>query len=170
VAAFELQFPAECIRELAARFSYEDDAGCRKVGATAARRGHYTRSEFLTVCSWKTARSGPRVAANSEEAVTEATGRAFGTSSEQARMAALISLEGVGVPTGSALLLFAFPDAYPILDVRALESLGVKARTQYPVSFWVEYLDACRGLANRHGISMRTFDKALWQHSKERSS
>ena len=45
------------------------------------------------------------------------------------------------MPTASTLLYFAFPDDYPILDVRALESLGVKPRSQYPVSFWLEYLD-----------------------------
>jgi hypothetical protein len=40
----------------------------------------------------------------------------------------------------------------------------------YPVSFWLEYLSACRELARRHGISIRTLDKALWQHSKERAA
>jgi hypothetical protein len=62
-----------------------------------------------------------------------------------------------------------FPDRYPILDVRALESLGVKPRSQYPLNFWLEYLDACRELAQLAGVSLRTLDKALWQHSKERS-
>jgi hypothetical protein len=57
---------------------------------------------------------------------------------------ALLELAGVGVPTASVLLYFAFPDLYPILDVRALESLGVKSRSQYPVSFWLEYLLACQ--------------------------
>jgi hypothetical protein len=38
------------------------------------------------------------------------------------------------------------------------------------VSFWLEYLLACRTLAGRHGVSIRTLDKALWQHSKERGS
>jgi hypothetical protein len=51
--------------------------------------------------------------------------------------------------------------------VRALESFGVKPRTQYPVSFWLAYLGACRELAQRHGVDIRTLDKALWQHSKE---
>ena len=44
---------------------------------------------------------------------------------------ALVKLNGVGVPTGSALLHFAFPKDYPILDVRALESLGSRGRTTY---------------------------------------
>jgi hypothetical protein len=84
-------------------------------------------------------------------------------------MEALLALDGVGVPTASALLHFAFPDEYPILDERALESLGVEARTQYPVSFWLGYLDACRALAREHAVHIRTLDKALWQHSKERA-
>ena len=121
------------------------------------------------MCAWKTVRSRPRVAANTEAAIVDATGRSLAAGDEATRIAALLELEGVGVPTASTLLYFAFPDDYPILDVRALESLGVKPRSTYPVSFWLEYLDACRELARRAGVSLRTLDKALWQHSKELS-
>jgi hypothetical protein len=121
------------------------------------------------VCAWKTVRSRPKVAANTEAAVADATGRALAAGDEATRIAALLELDGVGVPTASTLLYFAFPDDYPILDVRALESLGVKPRSTYPVSFWLEYLGACRELARRAGVSIRTLDKALWQYSKELS-
>ena len=84
-------------------------------------------------------------------------------------MTELLQLEGVGVPTASTLLHFVFPADYPILDVRALDSLGGRARSVYPVSFWLDYLAACRELADRHGVDLRTLDKALWQYSKERS-
>ena len=139
------------------------------VGAAARERGFYTRAEFLEVCAWKTVRSRSKVAANAEAAIVDATGRALAAGDEATRIAALLELEGVGVPTASTLLYFAFPDDYPILDVRALESLGVKPRSTYPVSFWLEYLDAARQLARRAGVSLRTLDKALWQHSKELS-
>ena len=139
------------------------------LGAAARARGHYTRAEFIEVCGWKTVRSRPRVAANSARAVVAATRRALRTDEEAARISALLELEGVGVPTASTLLYFVFPDDYPILDVRALESLGVKSRSVYPVSFWLAYLSACRGLAARAGVGIRTLDKALWQHSKERA-
>jgi hypothetical protein len=121
------------------------------------------------VCGWKTARSRPRVAANSERAIAEATGRALSANGEAARIAPLLELEGVGVPTASTLLYFVSPDDYPILDVRALESLGVKPRSVYPVGLWLEYLNVCRTLARRAGVSLRTLDKALWQHSNERT-
>lgn len=121
------------------------------------------------MCAWKTVRSRPKVAANSEAAIVDATGRAFAAGDEATRIAALLELEGVGVPTASTLLYFAFPDDYPILDVRALESLGVKSRSTYPVNFWLEYLDACRELSRRTGVTLRTLDKALWQYSKDLS-
>ena len=84
-------------------------------------------------------------------------------------MQALLKLRGVGVPIASTLLHFAFPEDYPILDVRALEALGSPPRSVYPVSLWLSYLEACRELASRHRVSIRTLDKALWQWSKERS-
>jgi hypothetical protein len=164
---FELQFPARDIEPLARRFPDVDDSRFLAAGAGARARGHYTREEFIDVCGWKTVRSRSKVASNSEAAVIEATGRALATRDEATRIQALLELEGVGVPTGSVLLYFAFPDDYPILDVRALQSLGVTPRTQYPVSFWLAYLAACRDLAHRYTVHIRTLDKALWQHSKE---
>jgi len=165
---FELQFDPALITGLAARFGYTEDDRCLAAGRAARRRGFYTRDEFLLVCAWKTPRSRPKVAVNDEEAVRRATARALAAIDERDRLEALTALTGVGVPTASTLLFFAFPDDYPILDVRALESLGQKGRSTYPASFWLEYLAACRRLALEHDVSVRTLDKALWQHSKER--
>jgi hypothetical protein len=166
---FELQFPPEQIEALASRFPETDDARYRAAGAAALSRGYYRRDEFIAVCRWKTPRSGPKVAANTAKTVARLTGRAFTTSDEARRMEALLELAGVGVPTASTLLFFAFPGDYPILDVRALESLGTNPRSQYPISFWLDYLAVCRELASRHRVGVRTLDKALWQHSKERA-
>jgi hypothetical protein len=165
---FALQFDLDEIPELAARFSYpKPDDGCLAAGAGARARGHYTRDEFLLVCAWKTERSRSKVASNSDTAIELATGRALRVKDEGKRMEALISLDGVGVPTASALLFFAFPTDYPILDVRALESLGQKARTAYPVEYWLDYLLTCRRIAGEAGVPIRTLDKALWEASKE---
>jgi hypothetical protein len=170
VAEFVLQFPPEEIEPLAARFGDTDDFACAEAGAAARVRGHYRRDEFLTVCDWKTSRSRPRVERNDAVAVEAATRIGLGSGGERERMQALIELNGVGVPTASTLLHFAFPEDYPILDVRALESLGyVTTRSVYPIDFWLAYLEACRELAKRHEVSIRTLDKALWQHSREAS-
>jgi hypothetical protein len=169
VVTFELQFPAGEIEALARRFPGSDDRALLATGAAVRARGYYTRTEFIEVCAWKTVRSRPKVAGNPERAVIDATTRALASIDEATRIGALLELEGVGVPTASTLLYCAFPDEYPILDVRALESLGVRPRSTYPVSFWLAYLEACRSLAQASRVSVRTLDKALWQHSKELS-
>lgn len=164
---FTLQFPGKEIRALAARFGDLDESPLLAIGTAARERGHYTRPELIEVSAWKTPRSRPRIASNTEAQVVAATRMALAAVDEAARMHVLLTLNGVGIPTASTLLYAAHPADYPILDVRALESLGVKPRSQYPVSFWLEYLAACRELARRHRVSIRTLDKALWQHSKE---
>jgi endonuclease III len=78
--------------------------------------------ELVLVCQWKTPRRGLLVAKNSEAIVESVTGAAFATQDEAERMQALCRLRGVQKPTASVLLHFAFPDRYPIIDYRALES------------------------------------------------
>jgi hypothetical protein len=167
VTRFALQFDPAEIAALAARFPLTDDRPAAAAGAAAREQGHYTRDQFLLVCAWKTPRSRPRVAANEEATVRFATRAALTATDERARMEALLALDGVGVPTASTLLHFAAPDRYPILDVRALASLGEAPRSTYTVAYWLEYLEACRGLALRHRVDLRTLDKALWQHDRE---
>jgi hypothetical protein len=164
---FQLQFEPKRIEEFASRYSYrKDDRQARAVGARAAARGHYTRPEVLTVYRWKSDRSSGLYTA-SDQQTESTTARVFATADEYERMEELTSLPGVGVPVGSALLFAAFPDDYPILDVRALESLGVRPRSVYPIDFWLDYLEYCRQLADSSGVSIRTLDKALWQYSRE---
>jgi hypothetical protein len=169
-ATFELQFRSDLIESLASRFPPVDEHRLLAVGAGARRRGHYTRAEFIEICAWKTVRSRPKVATNTAARVRNATARAFAAEDELTRITTLLELDGVGMPTASTLLYVAFPDDYPILDVRALESLGVTSRTHYSAGFWLDYLHACRELADRHGVTLRTLDKALWQYSKENGS
>ena len=77
---------------------------------------------------------------------------------------------GVEWATGSVLLHLAYPERYPILDVRALHALGVRAPTSYTFRFWEAYIAACRRLAEEAGVDGRTLDQALWQWSKEQDA
>lgn len=165
---FALQFPIKQVPEFAARYAYEDDREVLAIGRVARDRGHYTLEEFLKVCRWKTQRSGPLVALNTADSVEASTRVALSeTSGERERAEALLSLRGVGWRTASVLLHLAYPERYPILDVRALHALGVRARSQYSFRFWQSYVTACVGLAEQAGVDGRTFDQALWQWSKE---
>ena len=77
-------------------------------------------------------------------------------------------LEGVEWPTASTILHFCDARPYPILDYRALWSLGFAKPPRYTMEFWLGYLAFTRELAARVGLPIRTVDKALWQYSKER--
>jgi hypothetical protein len=163
----EPQFRASEIEALANRFGYLDDA--RLLAAGAAARG-WLSLHARGVQRGLLVEDDPQQAEGREQHrgwCHPASGRGLATSDEASRVSALLELTGVGVPTASVLLYFAFPIDYPVRDVRALESLGVKPRSQYSVSFWLQYRRACRELARHSGVSVRTLDKALWQHSEE---
>lgn len=168
--AFELQFPAERIGPLAdtyatSRYGAQDDAAL-EAGAAARARGCYTRAEFLVVCDWKAPRTRGLVALNDERTVRTTSALALGGDGERERMVMLCTLRGVRTATASALLHAADPDRWPLIDWRALESLGTTARAEYSVDLWLAYRRACRALAVRHGVDGRTLDRALWMYSK----
>ena len=164
-----MQFDAGEIADLAGRYTYATDHQARLAGRQAQQRGYYTKSEFMVVCRWKSPRSSGLAKANSAAAIRGSTAIAMRAGSEAARMCALTALGGVGVPVASTLLHFAFPRRYPILDWRAIESLGSRPRSPYPVAFWLRYLDTCRRIARENQVHIRTLDKALWQRSRETS-
>jgi hypothetical protein len=125
-----------------------------------------TKNEFVTVCSWKTPRSKPLCESNDGELIKEISSIALTTPSEKLKIKIWTLLVGVRWPTASVFLHFAFPDRYPILDFRALWSLGVQVPNQYTFDFWWEYTLHCRSIAKEYGVSMRVLDQALWQYSK----
>lgn len=139
-----------------------------EIGPRMKSTGYLTQPDFQVLCYWKTPRSKPKVASNSAEFIQEVTQTALATPSEQLRIEVLTLLRGVSWPTASVILHFGHRERYPILDVRALWSLGVTyPASAYDFEFWWAYVQACRHLADECGVDMRTLDRALWQYSKE---
>lgn len=168
-AEFRLRFPLSEVLYWASRYAYADDAEVEAIGDRARERGWFTRDEFLEVARWKTPRSRKRCEENDASVVKDITQRALSTPDERQRIEALTQLHGVEFPTASVLLHLAHRDPYPIIDYRALWSLGVESPpATYSFTFWWAYTQACRSLATDAGVRMRTFDRALWQFSKER--
>lgn len=130
-------------------------------------RGYLTKPEFLEVCKWKTPRTAPRCATNDAGYIKDVTRLALTTPNERLRIEALTLLTGVSWPTASVFLHWFHPAGYPILDFRALWSLGIEQPPAYDFQFWQQYTDACRSLAKQRGVEMRELDRALWQYSKQ---
>jgi hypothetical protein len=132
------------------------------------RKGYLTKEGFLAVCAWKTPRSKPHCESNDSGLIKEISALALTTKSERLKIQAWTLLAGVKWPTASVFLHFAFPERYPVLDYRALWSLQEKVPSQYTFSFWEDYTECCRSLAEKAHVTMRALDKALWTFSKLR--
>jgi len=130
------------------------------------KQGFQTKKDFLALCRWKTNRTQSRCAKNSPEFIKSVSHISLSTTDEQMRIEIWTLLNGVNWPTASALLHWLHPEEYPILDFRALWSLGYETPPKYHFEFWHEYVHYCRTLAKRCEISVRTLDRALWKYSE----
>jgi len=167
---FRLRFPETDVAQWAARFGDggSGDVFLGNIRCLVLARGHLTRPEFLNICAWKSVRTKPSCRRNSAHRVETLTRAAFATSDEAHKISLLRLLDGVEWPTASTILHFCDARPYPILDYRALWSLGLAKPPTYTTKFWLAYLAFTRDLAVRLALPIRTVDKALWQYSKER--
>lgn len=159
-----------------------------RIAPTAKARGYPTKLEFLDICYWKSPRSKPLCTKNPDEFIRAVAATALSTPSERLRIEVLTLLSGVGWPMASAILHWIHPDPYPILDVRALWSVGwsriddkpsfaydfddwppgvEKSLFVFDFEHWWEYTIYCRQLRSQCGVTMRDLDRALWQYAKE---
>ena len=166
---FELQFPTTQIKELATRYQYDDDAEALDAGRRI-KCGECSRSNLEIIFRWKTRGRGiGRLEGNSEDEIADALRLAVQAKTERAAISVLCGLFGVEIPVASAILTAIDPERYTIIDVRALQSLGVDDDPK-TVDYYLEYLKHCRELAGQNSVSLRDLDRALWQWSKEQPS
>jgi hypothetical protein len=170
MTSFKLRFALADIPRWSAGYSY-DDGDARflsEVRPAVQGRGYLTAAEFRELCYWKTPRSQSRCRRNTADEIRVLTQAAFATEDEALKMDLLRLLHGVDWPTASTLLHFCDQRPYPILDYRALWSLGYARPPRYSMPFWLGYVGYVRELARLSGHSIRTVDRALWQYSKSR--
>jgi hypothetical protein len=166
---FTLRFPPSDIPRWTDRYDDSAEAAVGAIACAARARGFLDHAEFVQLGEWKSPRIRPRVAANDPTFVKAVTRTAFTTPDERLRIEVLTLLRGVAWPMASVILHWCHPDRYPILDYRALWSLGVDPLpAYYDFPFWWAYTEYCRELAGGAGLSMRKLDQALWQYSKEK--
>lgn len=162
-----LRIPAKEIRTYIERYDYETDLKLAHIREAAKNQCYITRSQLHEVARWKSGRRARLVNENDESFVREVTKFAFRANHEYSRIGALVLLASVHYPTASVILHFCVEESYPILDFRAIWSLGLTQPSVYTPKYWVEYTNICRSLAKEHGLSVREFDMALWQYSRE---
>jgi len=173
---FRLQFPAKHIKYWADRYvdkqnhkdREEEKRIIKEIGPRIRHKKFIDKEDFQAICNWKTKWATRYYNYNQPDFIRAITKTAFSTNDERLRIEVLTLLKGVGWPVASALLHFMLPNKYPILDFRALESLGQDVPKKYDFEFWDKYVKYCRKHAKENGVTLRVLDRALWQFSKEK--
>ena len=164
---FKLQFPDEHIVFWSGQYDYTVDEQIQTfITPQAKERGFCYHADLIELCRWKSPRIQGHCTKNDPSFVIDVTKTALHTQNEQFRIEVLRLLKGVNWPMASVILHWCHRDPYPIIDFRALWSLGIDPIPKYTFEFWWAYTCACRQIAEHVGVSMRVLDRALWAYSK----
>ena len=164
----QLRFPISEVGYWSSRYDYPPDSRVSDLVPLVREQGYLTHEQLLVVVNWKAPRSRGLAESAAPELVVDATRIALSTPHEELRIGAPSLVPGVGYPMACVLLHFFHPDAYPIIDYRALWSLSLEQTySYYTFRAWWRYVEACRRFSREAGVDMRTFDRALWQFSNE---
>ncbi len=138
----------------------------------ARQRGYLTREEFLHLARWKSPRRLDLAKKNSEETVRSVTRRALAERDREEALRILEKLDGVALPTATAILHWFRKDA-PIVDVRICKALGLPEKEaeskRYSYPYYAGLAARIIDEARRVGVDLRTLDRALWAWDKVRS-
>jgi len=166
---FKLKIPKNEIILYSKRYEYNnEDVMCNEISPKIQKQKYLTKDDLLFISRWKSPRITPLAKQNNESLIKEVTSISLTTKNDILSIGVLQILKGVSWPVASVILHFGKKDLYPILDYRALWSVGIKKPNVYSYDLWISYVKYCRKLAKELNISMKTLDKALWQYSKER--
>jgi hypothetical protein len=167
---FTPQYDPSEISHLAAEYMETDgkkDEKAEEAGKRIRVDGDFSRENLEVIYRWKSPRAIRRFRDNTDGEIRQALKKALGASDVEKATCALTSLKGVGVKMASAILTAIDPERYTVLDFRALEALGVKNSEN--LNLYIQYVKACRSLAEKYGVTLRNFDRANWQWSKNQS-
>jgi hypothetical protein len=185
---FELQFDPSDIQIFIGQYWSMVSEGHRQnereieeiIAPHVRQRKHFLREEFLKVCEWKSPRPRKHFESNTKEIVIRLTRQALSERDGVTRVDSLLELKGVRLPTASVFLHFGAVEPYPIIDIMALQSLGLSeteavkyrelgsGKSRY--GFWWKYVTHCRRLATELRVTMRDLDRALWAYPERKSS
>ena len=167
-----MEITKEKISEYAAKYNQRyngtEDSFAESEIKEWLKNNHYLdKQKFVRIGLWKSKRPKKKYESNNETLIKEITKFSFNTLNEEARIKSIMILNGVSYPVASTILHFAFPNKYPIMDFRALWSLGWDQPKSYNFDFWQKYCEKIRQISKDVSEDIRTVDKALWQYSKE---
>ena len=148
-------------------YDIKADSEVIELGKKIQKKGFSNLSEFRTLSDWKSPRIRKHILSNGDETIQAVSKDVLSAKSELAHIGSLLLLKGVSYPMASTFLHLCHETKYPIIDYRALWTLGYEKPPMYDINFWLLYTNFTRDLAHRNNLDMRTLDRALWGYSKK---
>lgn len=154
----------------------EDEYAAKLIAKSrkARTRGYLTKKEFLDICMWKSPRPKKHYEKNTEDKIADITKRAFLIPHEKNRIVSLTRLNGIKIPTASAILAMVYPDRYGIIDIRVWKVLRkyeeVKDNPRgmnFTPAQWYKYLVKLRYIAKKLKKTPRIVELTMFYHSKQ---
>ncbi len=133
------------------------------------QKGTISRETFIRILNWKSPRVNGIVRLNEFSIYEKGISAAY-SAEENEKLRILVRLHGIGIPVGSTILHFIYPNSFPIIDVRTSETLYYAGRikseltdlSHYP-SFRSEILKIAK---ENPSFSLREIDRALFAYHK----
>ncbi|HMI31332.1 MAG TPA: hypothetical protein VK527_06300 [Candidatus Limnocylindrales bacterium] len=111
---------------------------------------------------------------NTHHRIRQATGAVLTSKSERMRLVALTNLEGVSVPTASAILTLLNPKRYGVIDIRVWQLLhrvgvvdGNPGGTNFTFEQWERFLAVVRRFAGHFRVQARDIERTLFLIHRE---
>ena len=139
----------------------------KEVDAFAAGKRLRTKmaswEEVRRIVRWKSPRSMNHFAKKTDdEYLRTILQKVDAATSPADQMSRLVEIDGVGPGIASAILAAMYPTSHTVIDIRALDALGLAAYTNFE-TIYPEYLAFCRSKAEELDVELRTLDQALWK-------
>lgn len=133
-----------------------------------------SRGEFLDICYWKSPRGIRRCEQNSATKIEQTTRKVFATRNEKEKIDLLTSLEGVSIPTASAILTLTDPLSYGVIDIRVwqllyrLGSVATNPRGQkFTFEHWDHFIEILRHHAGLLKVPVRRIELTLFMYHRD---
>lgn len=135
-------------------------------------KGHLTAEDFILIVIWKRKPSGIKVVRGlnaSGSSVKEIMEQVSASTERIEQVNILLGIKHIGIAIASAVLTVCYPERFTVVDYRALNSLKSKSinvkidgDSEHNAEDYLKYVDVCIGLAERHHMTLREFDRSLW--------
>ena len=157
----------------------DTELGFPHAGDSIRARGYLLPQELYAIARWKSPRRAELIRHNPAQEIHRLTAEALALKDTDPGGAATLldGLQGIGIPTASAVLTVVDPRNFGIVDVRVWKTLhrwrpnrfSSEHGSYWPVGDFERYLETIRELARANGLSCREVDMALWQMDREKS-